>query len=198
MTHGRGRNEEQLDPPAPIPERYYGKTPLELIAPGADPAEIDRHRLTIAARKQFHDLEYHWHGPGGDIWLSASGIPVFDDDGGFSGYRGTCRDITDKRRGEERLRHLVHHDDLTGIPNWLLLLDRLGPGARSPPRREGAAPSLRPFSTSTASRTSTTRSATPPATGSSGPSRGRITADHARRRTPWRGSAATSSPFAAA
>ena len=107
------------------PERYYGKTPLELIAPGADPAEIDRHRLTIAARKQFHDLEYHWHGPGGDIWLSASGIPVFDDDGGFSGYRGTCRDITDKRRGEERLRHLVHHDDLTGIPNRLLLLDRL-------------------------------------------------------------------------
>ena len=107
------------------PERYYGKTPLELIAPGADPAEIDRHRLTIAARKQFHDLEYLWHGPGGDIWLSASGIPVFDDDGGFSGYRGTCRDITDKRRGEERLRHLVHHDDLTGIPNRLLLLDRL-------------------------------------------------------------------------
>lgn len=39
---------------------------------------------------------------------------------------GVVRDITDRKRSEERLLHDTVHDSLTGLPNRALLLDRLG------------------------------------------------------------------------
>ena len=38
---------------------------------------------------------------------------------------GTIQDITEQRRAQERLNHLAHYDTLTGLPNRLLLQDRL-------------------------------------------------------------------------
>ena len=35
------------------------------------------------------------------------------------------RDITERKLAEERIRHLAHHDDLTGLPNRSLLRERL-------------------------------------------------------------------------
>ncbi len=40
-------------------------------------------------------------------------------------YTAVCRDITERKQIEEKIRHLAHHDSLTGLPNRTLFTDRL-------------------------------------------------------------------------
>ena len=107
-------------------EWAYGKTRLEIAAPGTDPAALEAHRRTLEAHRPFRDFEYLRRGPLGDVWLSTSGVPVFDEAGRLAGYRGIGRDITATKRAEEQVHRLAHHDPLTGLPNRVLFRDRFG------------------------------------------------------------------------
>ena len=74
------------------------------------------------------------------------------------GWLSTHEDMTEYRRIEARVAHMAHHDILTELPNRTLLRERHGAGARWRCKRAGAWRCS--ASTSTASRTSTIRSAT--------------------------------------
>jgi diguanylate cyclase (GGDEF)-like protein len=52
-------------------------------------------------------------------------VAVRDAAGVVIGHRGTVRDVTDRKQAEERISQLATRDPLTGLPNRLLLHDRL-------------------------------------------------------------------------
>ena len=59
------------------------------------------------------------------IWISENARAVRNADGAIIHYEGTVEDITAKRAGQERLRHDALHDQLTGLSNRALFMDRL-------------------------------------------------------------------------
>jgi len=82
-------------------------------APALNLTEEDwrRHRQTLVRHEPFRDFELERPMPeGGSRWIALSGEPVFDDNGGFTGYRGVGSDITARKRAEAELRRA--HDEL--------------------------------------------------------------------------------------
>jgi diguanylate cyclase (GGDEF)-like protein/PAS domain S-box-containing protein len=66
------------------------------------------------------------------IRKDGSGIPVQlvvsalrDTDESIIGFLGISYDLTEKKRAEEYIYHVAHHDPLTGLPTRTLLRDRL-------------------------------------------------------------------------
>ena len=91
------------------PEFLMGKTRWET---GAQPVGCtwEEHRAELQAYRAFHDLEMYWIDPSGhEHFISISGSAIFDVDGRFRGYRGSGRDITERKRAEKvlRLEHTV-------------------------------------------------------------------------------------------
>jgi diguanylate cyclase (GGDEF)-like protein/PAS domain S-box-containing protein len=56
--------------------------------------------------------------------------PIHGDDGRIEGAVIVFHDISATRAAAERMAHLAHHDHLTGLPNRLLLDDRLAQAIR--------------------------------------------------------------------
>ncbi len=74
----------------------------------------------------------HWEGEvwserkGGEeypVWVALTAIRDSDDQ--VCNFMAILSDITDRKRIEERHRHLAEHDFLTDLPNRVLFLDRL-------------------------------------------------------------------------
>ncbi|MFZ4690269.1 MAG: putative bifunctional diguanylate cyclase/phosphodiesterase, partial [Polymorphobacter sp.] len=114
-----------------------GRPLLGLIgeASGADRAAVTALTDSFVARRGFRDITIPVQVGGDRRWWALSGTPKLDAAGGFAGYRGVGRDVTEARRSHERIVHLARFDPLTGLANRALfreaLTDALARAART-------------------------------------------------------------------
>jgi PAS domain S-box-containing protein len=86
------------------PKEMIGKTPFDLLPPEDAQQAIAGFRALLASASPFKDLQARSFDGAGQIrFLEINGVPFFDTEGRLSGYRGTTRDITERKRAEEAL-----------------------------------------------------------------------------------------------
>ncbi|HEX6913228.1 MAG TPA: ATP-binding protein [Longimicrobium sp.] len=68
---------------------------------------MDTYRASVQARRSYV-MEYRLRRADGEYrWVLDNGVPRFDPRGGFTGFIGSCMDITERRENEEGLRFLA-------------------------------------------------------------------------------------------
>jgi len=104
---------DRVDPPPTPVESVLGKTRWELA--GVDPetdAPWSRHKADLDAHRPFRCFRYALTMPDGTLLhVSVNGKPMFDESGGFRGYRGTTTNetaIVEARRRAEQAEELLH------------------------------------------------------------------------------------------
>jgi diguanylate cyclase (GGDEF)-like protein/PAS domain S-box-containing protein len=65
---------------------------------------------------------------GSTVWALFSTSPLYDIQGRYTGALAMAVDISDRKQAEEKIKELAFFDQLTGLPNRTLLLDRLKQG----------------------------------------------------------------------
>jgi signal transduction histidine kinase len=87
---------------------FIGKRRWDMPISGVTAEELAEHIATCQRHEPFREFEYTVPGDGGVLqYYSASGMPVYDKQGVFCGYRGIARNLTELRRAEFALRKSV-------------------------------------------------------------------------------------------
>jgi diguanylate cyclase (GGDEF)-like protein/PAS domain S-box-containing protein len=120
------------------PDELLGRRPTDLMPPGEAERVRDWLAQVMRSREAFRNLEHRsMSRSGSQVWQIVSGVPIVDGEGRFVGYRGTALDITERKQAESRIAELATRDPLTGLPNRLLLSDRLARGITAAHREGG-------------------------------------------------------------
>ncbi|UKO96251.1 PAS domain S-box protein [Nostoc sp. UHCC 0870] len=89
------------------PQELLGKSPLELLPPEELERVLSIFEPIAAAQQPFKCLEnINLHKDGHLVTLETSGVPIFNAEGKFCGYRGIDRDVTARKQAESKLREI--------------------------------------------------------------------------------------------
>ena len=118
------------------PEDVRGKNAREFVAP-EDQQRLSDSFADASGSVIIRDAEYTLVTKDGRLFpaeLSVSRVPGAT--GEFNGIMAVARDISERKRAEETIRHLAFHDSLTGVANRSVLMEHLGK-ALAQARRQG-------------------------------------------------------------
>ena len=111
------------------PEEIIGKTPLDIM-PEKEREHISKiYSKLVKTRSPIIALEkMNIHKDGHLIVLETNGVPLFDEERNFLGYRGIDRDVTERKKDEEEKRHLRNMltNIIDSMPSVLVGVDAEG------------------------------------------------------------------------
>jgi diguanylate cyclase (GGDEF)-like protein/PAS domain S-box-containing protein len=111
------------------PAQAVGKTDSDIFSSEhADQAFSDEQEIIRTGEAKVGIEEKETWPDGHESWVLTTKIPLKDRRGRIIGTMGIAHDITDRKQAEVEIRYMALHDALTGLPNRILLEDRLTQG----------------------------------------------------------------------
>jgi len=101
-------------------EHLIGRTHKQLLEHPANVNDVELwqgHLSQLKDHQPFRDFEFRWVVGGETKVIRYSGIPVFNRNRQFLGYRGTGCDVTAAVKQAEAVAYHANHDALTGLVN---------------------------------------------------------------------------------
>ncbi len=103
-----------------------GTTFADLFASGEQEGARDQSlRFVLTKQRKFTDISFRTNLPGQEIWWDLTGVPQVDGEGGFDGYVGIGKDVTERIDTEDEQSRLAKYDTLTGLANRATMSKRL-------------------------------------------------------------------------
>lgn len=100
------------------PEEVIGKTDFDLFSEEHARQAFKDEQNIIKTGKPMINIEEKetWAGKE-DRWVSTTKVPVYNKKGSIIGIFGITRDITDRKKYEDKIKYMSFHDYLTGLYN---------------------------------------------------------------------------------
>jgi diguanylate cyclase (GGDEF)-like protein/PAS domain S-box-containing protein len=120
-------------------DEVIGHSPRFLQGPDTQRAQLDRIRSALEQWERVRVDLINYTKAGEPYWVDLDVSPVWDESRRLTHWVAVGRDITERKRDEEKIQYLAFYDPLTQLPNRQMLLDRLNEAVGENGRaREGA------------------------------------------------------------
>lgn len=106
-------------------EEVIGQSPRFLQGPDTQRAQLDRIRAALEQWERVRVDLINYTKSGEPYWVDLDVSPVWDETRRLTHWVAVGRDITERKRDEEKIQYLAFYDPLTQLPNRQMLLDRL-------------------------------------------------------------------------
>lgn len=113
-----------------------GVSPFEVFKEATPARELQRIKQAFQAHTAMSGEVVTVNRLGAGIALEMDAIPLHDKGGRVAQWVTVLRDITERKQADARIRQLAYYDTMTGLPNRMLLQDKLASHIRKAMRKQ--------------------------------------------------------------